>query len=80
MEKPHIDLYVEHLDCKNWVEMCNVFNTQQHELDSDDDLLNDLDIESKFDDEIATTQQKVREENEKKKKEDMIKAKLSCGR
>ena len=80
MEKPHIDLYVEHLDSKNWVEMSNIFNTQQHELDSDDDLLNDLDIESKFDDEIATTQQKVREENEKKKKEDMIKAKLSCGR
>ena len=64
--------------------MFNVFNTQ-HELDSDEDdgvdnLLSDLDIESKSDDEIATTKQKVREENEKKKKEDMIKAKLSCGR
>ena len=85
MEKPHIDLYMEHLDCKNWVEMSNVFNTQQHELDSDendgdDDLLNDFDIKSESDDELATAKQKVREENEEKKKEVMIKAKLSRGK
>ena len=86
IKEPLIEVYVEHLDRENWVEMSNVFNTQRQELDDcedgddDDDLLNDLDIESESDDEIATAKQKVRDENEEKKKEVMIKAKASNGK